>query len=89
MIFNVFYESNRIEIENPTKEIIELTKDKKIYRKDIALFYAMAIKQNYNPNPRTKKPDWELINKAILERWSFYGLNWIKELAWKIAKGEK
>ena len=90
MEFNIYYQESpaQMEMNKPTEFIIDLTKDKKLFRKDIAFWYGMALRQNYNPKSKSPKPDWELINEAILGRWSFYGLNWIKELAWKIAKGK-
>lgn len=35
------------------------------------------------------KPDWPCINRAILERWSMSGLEWIKRRAWKDGRREE
>ena len=45
-------------------------------RKDIALTYYLCMKSSENI-------DWGVINRAIIRRWSFSGLGYIKELAHK------
>lgn len=49
--------------------------DKKCKRKDIARTYALALRSDHPCN-------FAKVNKAIIERWSVSGLNWIKTAAW-------
>lgn len=44
-------------------------------QKQIAQTYALALRS-------TCKTDWKKVNEMIIKRWSFAGLNRIKELAW-------
>lgn len=50
-------------------------------RKDIALTYAMALLSS-----ERNIVDWKKVNEAIIARWSFSGLEWIKKAAWKFVK---
>lgn len=43
-------------------------------RKDVAQTYALALRS-------TAPTDWGAVNKAIIARWSFSALNWIKKQA--------
>ena len=54
-------------------------------QKQIALSYAMAIRSAVH---KADSPDWKIINKAIIERWSMSGLERIKTRAISIVKGE-
>jgi hypothetical protein len=47
-----------------------------MHRKDIAVTYALALRSS-DPT------DWQQVNEAVIERWSFSGLEWIKKQAWK------
>jgi len=49
---------------------------KEIKQKDIALTYRMAMESS-------EAVDWEKVNKAIINRWSFSGLKRVKHMAWK------
>ncbi len=51
--------------------------DTKTTRKSLALTYAMAICSRETPN-------FSNINRAIIDRWSVGGLNYIKTRAWKL-----
>lgn len=55
-----------------------------VTQKDIALTYAMAMKSEAQ---EADKPDWSMINRAILKRWSFSGLERVKERAHGIVEG--
>ena len=46
-----------------------------IKRKHLAMTYALAMRSS------DKNIDWAKVNKAIMERWSFSGLKYIKEMA--------
>jgi hypothetical protein len=60
--------------------MIELSmRDKK--RRDIAKTYAMLLCEAPSPSP----DEFAAINRAIIERWSWSGLEYIKKLAWKLA----
>lgn len=52
---------------------------------DVALSYAMAIK---SAAQGADKPDWPIINRAILSRWKMSGLERIKKRAIDIASGK-
>jgi len=49
---------------------------KEFKRKDIATTYFICMMSKENI-------DWEKVNKAIIERWSFGGLEYIKKEAYK------
>ena len=44
-------------------------------QKQIAQSYALALRSSW-------PTDWKVVNEAIIERWSFSGLNRIKNMAW-------
>jgi hypothetical protein len=44
-------------------------------QKQIAQTYALALRSSW-------PTDWKRVNEAIIKRWSFAGLNRIKNLAW-------
>lgn len=46
-------------------------------RRDVAKTYALALRSS-----EAKTMDWGKVNRAIIERWSFSALNWIKKAAW-------
>ncbi len=52
--------------------------DSRIKQKDVAVTYALALRSSDAPN-------WATVNRAIMKRWSFSGLERIKKLAWKVA----
>ena len=53
---------------------------KEITQKHIATVYAMAIKSE---SEGVDKPDWKVINAAIIARWGERGLRRIKNAAWR------
>jgi hypothetical protein len=55
---------------------------KGMYRKDIALTYAMALRSS-----EREAVDWRKVNEAIIERWSIAALRYIKDRAWGLARG--
>ena len=46
----------------------------------VAATYALAIRSEANG---ADKPDWPVINRAIMRRWSPSGLKRVKKLAWE------
>ena len=52
-------------------------------QKTVAVTYALALR---SAAAGCDNPDWASINRAILARWSFSGLNQVKKLAWKLAQ---
>lgn len=67
-----------------TQVLLQDIGSKEAKRKDVALTYAMAMKSEaQGPD----QPDWAVVNKAIINRWSRSGLDWIKKRAWDIAEG--
>ena len=51
----------------------------------VALTYAMAMKSDFED---ADKPDWQVINLAIVGRWKHAGLTRVKNRAWRIYRGE-
>ncbi len=67
----------QIELRNCQGVLLEEIANKQIKQKDIALTYAMSIVSS-------ESVDFEVVNAAIIDRWSKSGLNRIKNMAWKI-----
>lgn len=64
-------------LANPAFQIEQECADKRMHQADVALTYALAIRdENIVP------VDWKRANEAILKRWP-RGLQRVKELAWK------
>lgn len=59
--------------------------NKQFKQKDIALTYAMAMKSYFH---KADTPDWSAINKAIVARWTWSGLDRIKKRAQDILAGK-
>ena len=70
-------ESVKMELIFCEKTILDEIENKKFKREDIALTYYFCILSK-------EKIDWERINEAMIERWSFGGLKYIKKLNLKI-----
>lgn len=64
------------ELSMPTCTLLAEIGMPKITQKSLALTYAMALASSADT-------DWGMVNKAIIERWSFAGLERVKRLAWK------
>lgn len=56
-----------------------------VVQKDIALTYAMAIKSDAEG---ADKPDWPIINRAIIKRWGMSGLERVKKRAFDLLAGK-
>ena len=67
--------TSRIELTNPTKVLLEEIAGKEFTRNSISATYSLAL--------RSSGVDWPTVNKAIIERWSFAGLEYIKKRAWR------
>ncbi len=52
--------------------------DKRFKRKSVAKTYSLAMRTHQLGH---EVIDWKKVNEAIIARWSFSGLNWIKEQA--------
>ena len=72
----------RCELMNPTDALIWDIRNSEVKRDSVSATYALAL-QSSEPT------DWAKVNHAIIERWSLSGLEYIKERAWKLAKGDK
>lgn len=46
-------------------------------RRDVAKSYALTLKSS-----ECSSVNWAKVNQAIIERWSPYALEWIKQQAW-------
>lgn len=53
--------------------------DERMTRDDVALTYAFGLRQH-------DEVDWPKVNQAIINRWSFAALRYIKEKAWKLVR---
>ena len=69
----------RIELAACEMTLLNEIAMKEIKRDSLALTYSMAIVSS-----EQNIIDWGKINKAIIERWSFSGLEYIKNKAWKL-----
>jgi hypothetical protein len=59
----------------------------KTTRDDVVGFYADCLRcAAIHGNDRI---DWKTINAAIIKKWCFHSLNYIKEKAWKELKGNR
>ena len=65
----------RLELCNCTRVLLDEIAMPEMKRKDVAKTYALAIRSS-------EAVDWSRVNRAIIDRWSFHALNWIKEQAW-------
>ena len=65
----------KIELADCTNAILREIDNPRLYRKDIAMTYALALRSS-------EEVDWAKVNKAIMNRWSSSGLKFIKEQAW-------
>ena len=59
-----------------TDVLIAAAENKDYRRAQVAALYAVAIAYD------SGHVEWPAANKAILERWSLAGLEWIKQRAW-------
>ena len=66
----------KFELADCTNVLLSEIVDKKSKRKIIAQTYALALESSCPTN-------WKKVNSAIVERWSFSGLKYIKKLAWQ------
>ena len=71
----------RIELCDCENVILREIADPRFKRKAIATTYALCLMQ------QTEKIDWKKINGAIIARWSYSALEYIKDRAWGIAEG--
>ena len=70
----------QIQMVDPQQVILEEIADGRLTRDDVALTYAIAIRQK-------SEMDWPRVNAAILERWSMDALFYIKRKAWAVVEG--
>lgn len=73
--------SFRVMMCNVEGNLLQEIADHRMTRDDVMLTYAFGIRDC---------PDdvrWDIVNAAILDRWSMAALRYIKEGAWRIVKG--
>jgi hypothetical protein len=63
-----------------TNQLLREISCKECKRFDIAVTYRLAMLTEQHGGEKT---DWTTVNKAIMERWSRSGLEWIKRKAHK------
>jgi len=66
----------KVELVDCQNFILKEISDKRFKRKDVALSYYFCMVSS-------EKVNWQIINRAIIDRWSWYALDFIKTLAWK------
>lgn len=66
-------------LANAEEYILSEIADKSLRRIDVAKTYALAIRSE---SATGEGLCWAKINRAIIERWSRSGLEWIKQKAW-------
>lgn len=64
----------RIEMADCENHLLREIADKQFKRRDVAQSYCLAMRSS-------EKVDWGKVNQAIIERWSHFGLEWIKRQA--------
>lgn len=69
----------RMEMMCCESTLIDEIKIKKVKRLHIAQTYRLALESSDN---KERRIDWAKVNKAIMDRWSFSGLKYIKDMAW-------
>lgn len=67
----------RLELACCEQTLLREISDKRMKRLDVAKTYRLAMQSS-----ECFSMDWAKVNKAILDRWSPYALEWIKEKAW-------
>jgi hypothetical protein len=65
----------RVEMVDVQGQLMAEIADPRMKRADVALTYAFGLRQHDDV-------DWPTVNRAIVERWSMAGLDWIKTRAW-------
>jgi hypothetical protein len=69
----------RVYLAESESQLIREIADTSLKRRDIAQTYALAIDAEREDGA---KVDWHKVNRAIIDRWSPSGLEWIKKQAW-------
>ena len=64
-----------IELSDPTGTLLQEIENRKCTRNVVAKTYALALRSG-------AETDWGRVNRAIVARWSFSALEWIKSRAW-------
>ena len=64
-----------IELMDCTRVLLDEIGNMRMTRRDVAKTYALALRSS-------EEPDWAVVNKAIMKRWSRHALEWIKTQAW-------
>jgi hypothetical protein len=75
-----------VELVDPAGVMLREIADKRMKRDDVALTYAFALRQSFDPRC-ADEIDFALVNHRIIERWSMNALKYIKERAWGIYEG--
>lgn len=70
----------RVDLVDPQGQLMAEIADKRMTRDDVVTTYAFALRQR-------DEVDFRTVNAAILGRWSFAALKYIKDKAWRIAEG--
>jgi hypothetical protein len=69
-----------VEMVDPQRVMLDEIADRRLTRDDVAMTYAFALRQ-------ANEVDFAVVNRAIMDRWSIAALRYIKDKAWRIARG--
>lgn len=69
--------------ESKTEVTLKVVSNPINYRLNVAMFYSSAILSHVFGRETV---DWKTINRAIVDRWSPYALEYIKRHAWREAE---
>ncbi len=67
----------RAELECTTRTLLAEIGNPHLKRRHVAATYALALHAS-------EETDWKQVNEAIIKRWSFSALEWIKKEAWRL-----
>ena len=71
-----------LELENPTQAILNEIENLKLKQADVAKMCAIAIMQGI------ERVNWEQVNAAIVDRWSYSARERVLTMAWKIVEAK-
>lgn len=74
----------RCELWNCEATLLQEIACKDFTRESVALTYALTLCSSERPTI-----NWGKVNEAIVARWSFSALEWIKKRAWKLIEEKR
>lgn len=75
------------QMHDPVFTILREIENPNLLQRDIAMTYAVLIRQNAKRGEDSSLVDWPLINEAIMRRWKGKAaLAHVKRMAWELVK---